>query len=69
MIILADDIEHFNLAKHFDKMIEFIHANRLEGRNILIHCFAGISRSSTACISYMMQEMGYTYKNALALAQ
>jgi protein-tyrosine phosphatase len=24
-VINADDIEHYNLSRHFDKMIEFIH--------------------------------------------
>ncbi|EGR30525.1 hypothetical protein IMG5_129780, partial [Ichthyophthirius multifiliis] len=45
-IIWAEDIESYNLSRHFDKMLEFMH-NNMKTTNILVHCFAGISRSST----------------------
>lgn len=42
---------------------------RNENRNILIHCFAGISRSASGLIVYMIKEIGYTYQKALEICQ
>ncbi len=53
MVIAAEDIEHYNLARHFEKMIEFIEKNKVS-TNVFIHCFAGVSRSATTVIAYLM---------------
>jgi len=34
---------------------------RNENKNILVHCFAGISRSATGLIAYMIKELGFTF--------
>jgi predicted protein tyrosine phosphatase len=65
MVIMADDIEHYNLSRHFDKMIDFIDkVRKVEKKSILIHCFAGISRSATTVIAYLMKNNAWTYKKA-----
>lgn len=35
---------------------------------ILVHCHAGVSRSATVVIAYLMQSMGMTFKEALKFA-
>ena len=53
----------FHIEDSFDQKIsfsfvpafEFIDKSRKQG-NVLIHCFSGISRSSTILTSYMMQK-------------
>jgi protein tyrosine phosphatase len=39
-----------NLRKHFDKCTAFISQAIQEGGKVLVHCYAGISRSSTIVI-------------------
>lgn len=65
-----DDDEEEEIEKHFDKAHKFIskyfislkldQAKEENGR-VLVHCLAGISRSSTMVISYIMRE----YKSSL----
>lgn len=56
-IIMAEDIESFNLGKFFERGIEFIERVRKNGLNVLVHCFAGVSRSATMTIAYLMKKM------------
>lgn len=50
---MADDYEDFPLNKYFDQAIKFIDTHSLR-TNVLIHCYAGISRSAAICAAYMM---------------
>ena len=47
------DNESYNLHKHFDEVICEIE-NGLNKGNVLVHCAAGISRSSSCVIAYLM---------------
>ncbi|NXA55132.1 DUS15 phosphatase, partial [Nothocercus julius] len=48
------DTPEANIKKHFRECIGFIHQCRLRGGNCLVHCLAGISRSTTVVVAYVM---------------
>jgi len=53
-----------NLFSHFSSSIDFIHSAGKQGGNILVHCYAGISRSTTMVIAYLMQTKGMNFTTA-----
>lgn len=48
------DTPEASIKKHFKECISFIHQCRLQGGNCLVHCLAGISRSTTIVVAYVM---------------
>ncbi|CAD8059091.1 unnamed protein product [Paramecium primaurelia] len=62
--IMADDCEDFPLYKYFDQATKFIDNHSLK-TNILIHCYAGISRSAAICAAYMMQKYKWNLNQTL----
>lgn len=51
----ATDCGEQNLRQYFDEAFAFIDEARCSGSNVLIHCHAGISRSATVTIAYIMK--------------
>lgn len=49
----------------FDKQYEFIDSNLNQGKQVLIHCASGASRSPTIVIAYLMRKYGLTFETAL----
>lgn len=53
-----------NLSDWFERAIEFIEENRLNDGSTIVHCQAGISRSATICLAYLMKTRGLNMDEA-----
>lgn len=54
-----------NIKSYFDEINDFIDNNE----RVVVHCHAGISRSATAVIAYLMKTSRWTLKEALKFVQ
>ena len=53
--IRLDDVPTSKLSSYFEKVGEKIHATKTKGGKTLVHCVAGVSRSATVVIAYLMR--------------
>lgn len=60
LYVPAVDHESFDLSQYFDVANEFIDEER-KRTNVLVHCMAGISRSVTLVIAFMIKSLGKTF--------
>lgn len=51
--IYIEDMPSEPISKYFDESVEFIGRNLNDGKNVLVHCMAGISRSATIVLAYL----------------
>jgi protein-tyrosine phosphatase len=66
LYIPGEDHENYDISIHFDTASNFIHQSRQE-TNILVHCMAGISRSVTLVLAYLMKHKCLTYREATSM--
>lgn len=59
------DVMNENIEQYFDEATEFIENAVQSGGRILIHCHAGISRSSTLLTYYIMKKYSATCEQVL----
>jgi len=57
--------EQHVLAKHLDSCLDFVSAALEEGRGVLVHCGAGVSRSGAVLCAYLMRAEHLRYAAAL----
>uniref|UniRef100_A0A8D1WG06 JNK pathway associated phosphatase n=1 Tax=Sus scrofa TaxID=9823 RepID=A0A8D1WG06_PIG len=65
LCIPASDSPSQNLTRHFKESIQFIHECRLRGEGCLVHCLAGVSRSVTLVVAYVMTVTDLGWEDAL----
>lgn len=66
---MATDTHNQNLSQYFSVCNDFIHSARLRNGKILIHCLAGISRSVTIVVAYIMSVTDYGWKDSLKVVR
>eukprot|EP00075_Anas_platyrhynchos_P033386 XP_027322639.1 dual specificity protein phosphatase 22-A-like isoform X1 [Anas platyrhynchos] len=66
LCISASDSSSQNLMQHFKECIKFIHECRLRGGGCLVHCLAGVSRSTTVLVAYLMTVTELGWERCLA---
>lgn len=64
-----DDSVKQDLIKYFKQTFKFIDESYESGGNVLVHCHAGISRSSTIVIAYLMYKYNKSLVNALDITK
>ncbi|XP_078544156.1 dual specificity protein phosphatase 22 [Lissotriton helveticus] len=66
LCIPASDSPSQNLIRHFKESTKFIHECRLRGEGCLVHCLAGVSRSVTLVVAYVMVITDFGWEDALS---
>ncbi|XP_010571588.1 PREDICTED: dual specificity protein phosphatase 22 isoform X1 [Haliaeetus leucocephalus] len=69
LCIPAADSPSQNLTRHFRESIKFIHECRLTGEGCLVHCLAGVSRSVTLVVAYIMTITDFGWEDALSVVR
>ncbi|XP_005998854.1 dual specificity protein phosphatase 5 [Latimeria chalumnae] len=62
--IPVEDSHTADISSHFQEAIDFIECVRRAGRKVLVHCEAGISRSPTICMAYLMKTRRFRLEEA-----
>lgn len=70
LCVMAADNPDQDLTQYFPVCNDFIHGARLrKDCNVLIHCLAGMSRSVTIAIAYIMSVSDLTWRDALRVVR
>ena len=57
---------YVNIMKFFPAALTFIKEAISGGGTVFVHCFAGISRSASCIIAYLMQEYDMAFYEAMS---
>lgn len=63
------DASDTNLGKYFPAVYRFMDPLVARGQAVVVHCYAGISRSTTLVTSYLMRKYNLTADAAMAKVQ
>ncbi|KAL8162304.1 hypothetical protein V2J09_013793 [Rumex salicifolius] len=64
MAVPVMDVERENLLDYLDVCLDFIDESRKQG-SVLVHCFAGVSRSAAVTTAYLMRSEHLSCEDAL----
>ena len=68
LYIPAQDHADYELYRHFNQTFEFIDAARRE-TNVLVHCMAGVSRSVTIVMAYLLKKYKCSLSEVIKMVQ
>ena len=63
-VIPVADVPSTRLSNYFQEATDYIKKTIEEGKNVLVHCFAGVSRSASIVIAYLMRFHGMDFNKA-----
>jgi protein-tyrosine phosphatase len=66
MKINVDDLPTSRIGVYFDRCADRIHSVKQRGGRTLVHCAAGVSRSASICIAYLMKYHKMNLRDAYA---
>ena len=66
-MISIDDSHDQDIHQYFQSTNEFIKSATTNNGNVLVHCHAGVSRSATLVLAYLMYEYNMSLEDARAL--
>ncbi|KAL7699390.1 phopshatase [Lotmaria passim] len=69
LVLNVDDFPEQGMIPIFEEAFRFIDEARSNKKGVLIHCFAGLSRSVTIAVAYIMHLKGMTCDEALAMVR
>nr|XP_033776984.1 dual specificity protein phosphatase 14-like [Geotrypetes seraphini]XP_033776985.1 dual specificity protein phosphatase 14-like [Geotrypetes seraphini] len=64
MRVPVADLPHARLSDYFDMVADRIRSVERRNGRTLVHCMAGVSRSATLCIAYLMKYEGISLREA-----
>jgi protein-tyrosine phosphatase len=64
MEIRVPDTYQADLLSRLDEAFQFIDGVKASGGRVLVHCHAGVSRSATVCMAYVMKTLNYDLRSA-----
>jgi len=62
--LVVDDDKDEKISQYFFEVHNIINKALAENKNVIVHCAAGISRSSSLVIAYLMIENRWSYEEA-----
>ena len=62
--IAVEDSHDVNMLQHLPEAFAFIEKARVSGERVLVHCHAGMSRSVTVILAYLMKFFNHTLDSA-----
>lgn len=63
------DKSDINLSVYFDEVSDLIHQVRETNGKCMVHCVAGVSRSASLCLAYLMKYIKMTLREAFDLVR
>lgn len=69
MRINLDDSVYEDISPWMESCYHFIDSHRSKKKNVLVHCHAGVSRSATMVLYYLMNKFGVPLRQAYAFLQ
>lgn len=69
LLLDIEDMPDFDATPFFDEIVDFIDNALQNEEGIVVVCTAGISRSATACIVYLMAKRNMSLKEAFLLVK
>jgi len=67
--IPAIDFEDYDISQHFEECFQFLDKVHAAKQKVVVHCWAGVSRSPTIVLAYLMRSKGMKLPEALKLVR